>query len=147
FTGAARRWIVRLSRWGSPRLFNLREEPCEQAGKRQERTELIYSLGADAVGKPAQDRRGDVAKTEIEPIEEAADEAVAVRHEFHGVDEDGGKGAGHDQIDGDRQHARPEEIRIGQQKREGEGPENRNPDDAIAADPVADDTADQCTNG
>jgi hypothetical protein len=44
--------------------------------------------------------------------------------------------AGHDQVDQDREDAGPEGGHVGQQKRQGEGTKDRNPDDVVAADPV-----------
>ncbi len=91
----------------------------------------------------AQHHRGDAAEAERQPIEEAADEADATRQQFHRIDQDGGEGARHDQVDDDGEDAGPEQIRIGQHHREGQRPEDREPDDLVAPDPVAEDAAAQ----
>lgn len=94
-------------------------------------------IGADAVDEfdafliriDAENRSPDAAETEGETEEHAGDEADAARHQFLREDDDGREGGGEHEADDDDENGGPEQVRIGQQQREGNDAEDREPDD------------------
>src|SRR5262249_59291766 len=81
--------------------------------------------------------RRERAKPKRKAIKQSADKTYAVWHQIDRIDEDRGKCARHDQADEDAEHAGPEQVHMRQQERKWQGSEDRDPDDAMATDAVA----------
>src|SRR5204863_155499 len=87
------------------------------------------------------DKDGGAAK--IGRPEPARDHAGAVGNQLLRVDDDGGKGRGENKTADGGQHGAPKEIRVRQRQGEGRDTEDRDPDDRLAADAIANRSADQ----
>ena len=126
---------------------DVRQEGGEQAEEREEGADLEDEREAGVVGEAAERGRADTAHAEGETEEKARDQADAVGEEFLGIDENGGERGGEDDADDDGEDGAPKQIRVGQQEGKGGGAQNGDPDDGLAADAVADGTADDRAGG
>ena len=95
------------------------------------------------VGEPADQHRTDAAHAEGEAEEQAGDHADPARQQLLGVDDDRREGRGHGQADQHRQHIGPEQVDERQRQAQRQDTQDRDPQDRLAADPVADRAADQ----
>jgi len=108
---------------------------------------MIDEGKAGLVRELPEKRCPDSAQPESEPKEKAGNTADISRQEFLCVDQNRGKRRGEDDADKNAEDARPKQIDVRQNQTEGENAKNGAPDDVLAADFVADGSADESPGG
>jgi len=99
-----------------PALFFIQvwQEAGEQAQQGKEGANMEDVVDAGLVGQVAEHGRADAAHSEGQAEEESRDEAYLPRHQFLGIDQDGGEGGCEDQTDAHGEDACPKEVGIGE---------------------------------
>src|SRR5262249_29897611 len=120
----------------------VRQEYREQPDRRHEGADLIDKADARPVGELAEDGGADSADPKGEAEKEAGDHADAAGQQLLRIDDDGREGGGDDEADDDAEHHRRGKADIRKRQREGESAEDRAPDHVLAAETVADRSAD-----
>ena len=90
------------------------------------------------VSEHPEQRRADPAEAEHQAEEYPGDHAHIARHQFLGKHHDGRECRGDDKADDHAEYGGPEQVDVGQGQGERCGAEDREPDDFLAADLVAD---------
>src|ERR1700678_274985 len=127
--------------------FDLRQEACEEADRRQERADLIDELDAGAIGEQAENGGTESGHPEREAEEHPGDRTDLARQQLLRVHHDRRERRGEDQADHHRERAGPEQVGVRQQQRERQRAQDRKPDDVLAAEAVTKRTADDRPHG
>ena len=125
----------------APDFPHARQEDRQQSEERQVGTDHIDIIDALGIGDEAKHRSGNTGHAEGKAKEDAGDHADPAGHQLLGKNHNRGKGRGEDEADEDREYACPQQVRIGHHQREWQNAEDREPDDGLGADLVADGTA------
>ena len=104
---------------------------------------MKHKWNARAIGQCAQDGGADTAQTKGKPEEKPGDHAHSTGDQLLRVNQDGGKGRSQDQADDRRENADPEQIGVWERQGKRRHAQDRHPDHTLAADSVADRSAQQ----
>ena len=123
--------------------MQVRQEHGQQADRRQIGAQVVDVFDAAGIGQFAEQRGTEAAHAERETEEQAGDHADLARQQFLRVDQDRRERGRQDQSDDHAEHTGPEQVDVRQQQRERQHAEDRYPDHVLAAEAVADRSADQ----
>src|SRR5690348_11428225 len=127
-------------------LPHVRQERGEQSDRRQERTDLIDEADRGVVGELAKCGGAQPADAEGHTEEHTGDHAEAMRHQFLREHDNRRSGRRQYEPDQDREHRARMQADMRQGQRERQRTEHGNPEHDLAAETVAERTAEEGAN-
>src|SRR6266404_7175698 len=128
---------------GPGSMFDIGQECGHHAEQRQVRTNAIYELDSVLIGEPTEHGRTDAADAEGEAEKQAGYGTHLAGHQFLREYHDGRERRGQHESDDETQGAGPRQADEWQKHREGRDAQDGCPNDALAADTVADRSAEE----
>src|SRR5947208_10552047 len=119
-------------------FLQVRQKCSQQSYQRQVGADLKYEFDPVLIGQSSKNSRADPAHAEGETKKQTGHQTDVARYELLRVHQDRRKRGRQNEADDRAEHREPEQIRVGQQKREWSNAQNRDPDHQLSAPSIPD---------